>query len=239
MIEIPWEAANPWLPRPNGKGTTPMAIKTAKLMPRGYASEQECRVFGYLRVHDSDTEPEAQEALLGSVEALFIDATSETNSSQPQLKAMLTVARRGDVLRVATIDRLGLTIMDAINTLKLLTARGIEVQFGDQRLICQPTSLERSTAEERDWLVFIHLRDADQALRKARTVLPSDAEGMWASDGGTVGAPVLSIDNVELAERQIEAHIPPKKVAEGLGVSPATLFLALHRHGDYSNYPQR
>lgn len=233
MIEIPWEAAKPWLPRSNGKGTTPMAIKTAKLMPRGYASEQECRVFGYLRVHDSDTEPEAQEALLGTVEALFIDATSETNSSQPQLNAMLTDARRGDVLRVATIDRLGLTIVDAINTLKLLTGMGIEVQFGDQRLVCQPTSLERSTAEERDWLVFTHLRDADQALRDA------EATGAKAPGGEEPVKPRLSIESLEVAEQQIDAHIPRKRVAEGLGVSPATLFVALHRHGEYANYPRR
>ena len=125
-----------------------MALNPSKLMPSTYAPEREPRVIGYLRIHDSETEPEAQEALLGTAEVLFIDAASRVNASQQQLHAMLTDARRGDVLRVATLDRLGLTIIDAINTLKLLTGMGIEVQFGDQRLVCQPTSRERSPVEE-------------------------------------------------------------------------------------------
>ncbi len=211
-----------------------MALKASKLMPRTYAPERETRVIGYLRIHDTDTEPEAQEALLGTVEALFIDATSGINGSQPQLNAMLTVARRGDVIRVATIDRLGTTLADAIDMLTLLTGMGLEVQFGDQKLICQPVTLERSTAEERDWLVLSHIRDADQALRTAGTIWHNH---MFGNSGGEAAKPALSIEDVEVAERQIEAHIPRKKVAEGLGVSPATLFLALHRHGEYSNYP--
>lgn len=211
-----------------------MALKASKLMPRTYAPERGPHVIGYLRIHDTDAEPEAQEALLGTVEALFIDATSGINGSQPQLNAMLTFARRGDVRRVATIDRLGATLADAINMLKLLTGMALEVQFDDKKLICQPVTLERSTAEERGWLVLRHIRDADQALRTAGAIWHNH---MFGHGGDEPTKPALAIEEVELAERQIDAHIPRKKVAEGLGVSPATLFLALHRHGEYSNYP--
>lgn len=54
------------------------------------------------------------------------------NGPQPQLNAMLTVSRRGDVIRVATIGCLGTTLVDAIDMLTLLTGTGLEVQFGDR-----------------------------------------------------------------------------------------------------------
>lgn len=89
-------------------------------------------MIGYPRIHENDTETVAQEALLGTLEALFIDAASCMNGSQPQLNAMLTVSRRGDVIRVATIGCLGTTLADAIDMLTLLTGMGLEVQFGDR-----------------------------------------------------------------------------------------------------------
>ena len=58
-----------------------MALKASKLLPSTYAPEREPRVIGYLRIHDNETEPEAQEALLGAVEFLFIDAASRVNAS--------------------------------------------------------------------------------------------------------------------------------------------------------------
>ncbi|WP_133615437.1 hypothetical protein [Leucobacter luti] len=60
-----------------------MAYKASKLTTRTYAPECAPRVIEYLRIHDTDTEPEAQEALRGTVEALFIDATSGVNGCQP------------------------------------------------------------------------------------------------------------------------------------------------------------
>ena len=103
-----------------------MALKESQLMPRRCDDARDPRVFGYLRVHDTDLDPDAQETALGTFDVLYIDATATFQHAQPALNILMAKAKRGDIVKVATIDRLGLTIADAIETVRLLAGMGIE-----------------------------------------------------------------------------------------------------------------
>lgn len=60
-------------------------------------------------------------------ERIYVDKRSGASADRPGLRALLEYARRGDVIVVHTLDRLGRTVRDTLNLIHDLTERGVGV----------------------------------------------------------------------------------------------------------------
>ena len=83
--------------------------------------------IGYARVSTSSqtTAPQEDEMKAAGCEKIFRDVTSGAKASRPGLDAMLTQARKGDVVVVARLDRLGRSLVHLVATVESLEARKI------------------------------------------------------------------------------------------------------------------
>ncbi len=88
--------------------------------------------LGYARVSTAQQDLERQVEALMTVgiapERIYLDNKSGARVDRPGLRAVLGFARRGDVIVVHTLDRLGRTVRDTLNLIQELTERGVGVR---------------------------------------------------------------------------------------------------------------
>ncbi len=88
--------------------------------------------LGYARVSTAKQDLERQIEALTAVgiarERIYLDKKSGATVDRPGLRAVLGFARRGDVIVVHTLDRLGRTVRDTLHLIHELTERGIGVR---------------------------------------------------------------------------------------------------------------
>jgi len=88
--------------------------------------------LGYARVSTGKQDLERQIDALMAVgitqERIYLDDKSGATVDRPGLRAVLGFARRGDVIVVHTLDRLGRTVRDTLNLIHELTERGVGVR---------------------------------------------------------------------------------------------------------------
>ncbi len=72
-------------------------------------TEQTGWIVGYVRVSTAEQHVYRQLDALGNLpeERIFIDKVSGKDRHRPELKRMLSTVRKGDTVRVKSIDRLG------------------------------------------------------------------------------------------------------------------------------------
>src|SRR5690606_13388253 len=85
-------------------------------------------VLGYARVSTDDQNPTLQLDALraGGAERVWTERASGLRDDRPELAALLDYARRGDVLVVWRLDRLGRSVRHLVDVLADLDRRGIE-----------------------------------------------------------------------------------------------------------------
>jgi len=77
---------------------------------------------------DLERQIEALTAVGIALERIYLDKKSGAAVDRPGLRAVLGFARRGDVIVVHTLDRLGRTVRDTLNLIHELTERGMGVR---------------------------------------------------------------------------------------------------------------
>lgn len=84
--------------------------------------------FGYARVSKSDQniEIQAQKLTTAGCEEIFQEKISGAKDDRPQLKAMLSKLRKGDIVYVVRLDRLGRRMIKLIELINNFKAKGIE-----------------------------------------------------------------------------------------------------------------
>ncbi|ADI30558.1 recombinase family protein [Methylotenera versatilis] len=93
--------------------------------------------IGYARVSTADQDTARQlEALhqLG-IDRLFEDKASGKDINRPALVEAMKYARTGDTLVVHSLDRLARNLVDLLNIVEDLTARGVSVKFLKENLV--------------------------------------------------------------------------------------------------------
>ncbi len=88
---------------------------------------------GYIRVSSFDQNPERQ--LDGvAIDKIFTDKASGKDVHRPQLEALFSFVREGDVVVVHSMDRLARNLDDLRRLVQTLTARGVCIEFVKEHL---------------------------------------------------------------------------------------------------------
>lgn len=93
--------------------------------------------FGYARVSSADQNPGRQEAALceAGCEVVYTDKASGKDFDRPMWQTLYSRLRAGDLLIVKSIDRLGRSYRDILDTWREMMRRGVAVAVLDMPLL--------------------------------------------------------------------------------------------------------
>lgn len=189
------------------------------------------QVLGYVRVSSTDQNPARQVEAVGKVEETFTDHVSGgSRETRTALATMLRHARRGDTVRVASMDRLARSVVDLAQIVTELTGCGVRVEFVAERLAFDPGG-------EDAFAVFqLHLLGAVAQLERS-LIRERQREGIaLAKERGVYRGRTRRLDAEQVAEAQrlAAAGVPKAKIARDLGCSRRVLYDALAARGAYA-----
>jgi len=147
--------------------------------------------LGYARVSTAKQDLERQIEALTAVgiapERIYLDNKSGAAVDRPGLRAVLGFARRGDVIVVHTLDRLGRTVRDTLNLIHELTERGVGV-----RSLADPIKVDSANpADPMGQLAVVLLALFAQMERTYTCERAAHARAVAAAHGRQVGRPSL------------------------------------------------
>jgi DNA invertase Pin-like site-specific DNA recombinase len=175
--------------------------------------------IGYTRVSTVTQTLEQQEAALeaAGVSKTFSDTMSGARDDRPGLADLLAYVRAGDTVVVWKLDRLGRNMLHILETVKVLTNRGVT-------LVSITDGIDSSTAAGRMMIgVLGWLAEYERELIKERTALKRQAS---RANGTKFGRPRKVDDTVHIAtakRMKADGHTG-RDIAKYLGVSRATLY---------------
>ncbi|MFC1482349.1 recombinase family protein [Myxococcota bacterium] len=179
-------------------------------------------LIGYARVSTDDQKLHLQRDALHAAgcERIFEEKHTATNGPLPSRDQGLAFARRGDVLVVWRLDRLGRSLRDLVELVASLNECGVELRSLRE-------SIDTTTAAGKlIFHIFAALAEMEAEILRERT-----RAGLAAARrrGKRLGRPrALSPDQVKMA-RTLMANpkLSAAKVAEQLGVHRSTLYRSL------------
>lgn len=180
---------------------------------------------GYSRVSTRDQHPEAQTDALAAAgcERIFTDKASGKLARRPQLDAALDFLRRGDVLVITKLDRLGRSVRNLIDVSETLQQRGIGMRVLHQ-------GIDTTTPAGRMFFhVLAALAEFEASLISERTLDGLEAARSRGRTGGR--RPKMTPGKLATARQLYDAkQHTVAQIAEIVGVSRATLYRAFERN---------
>ncbi|WP_166821857.1 recombinase family protein [Brevibacterium limosum] len=180
------------------------------------------QTIGYVRVSSAEQNEARQlEALesAGGYDEVFTEKISAKDRKRPALDAMLRHARKGDVVRVKSIDRLARSTTDLLAIVQELSDKGVSVEFIDT------PDMNVQTGQGKFMLTvmaaFAELERTTIRERQSEGIAIAKAEGRYAK------AKKLNDEQVAEARQRIADGDTRAEVARDLGVSRQTLYTAL------------
>lgn len=175
--------------------------------------------IGYIRVSTVAQTLEQQQAALeaAGVVKVFQDVMSGARDDRPGLAELMAYVREGDTVVVWKLDRLGRNTLHILETVKVLTDRGVT-------LVSVTDGIDSSTAAGRMMIgVLGSLAEYERELIKERTALKRITS---KANGTTFGRPrkVQNSSEVATARRMKADGHTARDIAKYLGVSRATLY---------------
>jgi DNA invertase Pin-like site-specific DNA recombinase len=143
---------------------------------------------------------------------------SGARDDRPELAALLDYARRGDVLMVWRLDRLGRSLPHLLTIANDLQARGVELRSLTE-------VIDTTTAGGRlIFHVFGAVAEFERAIAAERT-----AAGVAAARaaGRHPGRPGLTVDIIASAQALDQAGTPRAQIARTLGISRSSVYRCL------------
>lgn len=175
----------------------------------------------YVRVSSADQNEARQlEALeaSGGYDKLFVEKISAKNRQRPELDAMISHVREGDVVRVKSIDRLARSTNDLLGIVQDLSDKGVSVEFLDT------PEMNVNSAQGKFMLTvmgaFAELERTTIKERQSEGIEIAKAEGRFAKKKA------LSPQQIEEAAQKREDGVGVADLAKELGVSKQTLYTA-------------
>ena len=143
---------------------------------------------------------------------------------------MLRYVRRGDTVRVASMDRLARSAVDLAQLVQDLTTKGVRVEFVTERLTFSPDG-------EDPFATFqMHLLGAVAQLERS-LIRERQREGIEIAKTKGVyqgRARKLTPEQVTTVRDRVAAGVPKAKVARDLGCSRRVLYDVLSVRGAYT-----
>ncbi|MFD9357212.1 recombinase family protein [Streptomyces sp. NPDC060031] len=181
-------------------------------------------LIGYARVSTDDQEAQLQHNALTAAGCarVFTDKASGKNMDRPELAAVLDYVRPGDTLCVWKLDRFARSLIDLVNMVDALAARGV----GFKVLTGALASIDPNTPDGRVMLQVVGaMAEFERSLIKDRTRAGLDAARAQGRVGGRPA--VMDTDKLAVAKARKAKGESVTAIAKALGVSRATLYRAL------------
>jgi DNA invertase Pin-like site-specific DNA recombinase len=175
--------------------------------------------IGYSRISTVDQNLHLQKDALAKAacEKLFDDVISGAKSHRPGLEALLKFARKGDIIVVWRLDRLGRSMKDLISLVSTLEDKGIQI-------ISLNESIDTSTGTGK---LFFHIFGAIAEFERNLTIERTQAGLAAARARGRKGGRPKSLDK---AKRELVVKLYSEKektvseVCTIMGISKPTLY---------------
>lgn len=178
-------------------------------------------LIGYARVSTDDQRLDLQkDALLAhgvEAEYLFEEKISGVKSKRPQLEMVLKMVRKGDVLVVWRLDRLGRSILELVSIAQMLAEREVELRSLTE-------SIDTTTAGGRlIFNVFAAVAQFERDIISERTKAGLKAARLRGHKGGR--KPKLNEKQRKLLFKMLDdPTFTQSDAATALGVSRATVY---------------
>ena len=186
------------------------------------------QILGYARVSSSSQNLDRQRAALHSAGATRIweDTITGATRDRPALNQALDYARDGDMLVVASMDRLARSVPDLHSIVSDLTDRGVAVRFLNE----QQTYTADSDPVSRFMLSILGaVAQLERELireRQADGIAAAKARGVYERK------PILSPEQVAQARGMIDSGVPKAVVARRFEIARTTLYKYLAQSTD-------
>jgi DNA invertase Pin-like site-specific DNA recombinase len=175
-------------------------------------------LIGYARVSTHDQNLLLQKEALEKVgcERIYTDEVSGIKSKKPNLEKVLEMLRENDTLVVWKLDRLGRSVKSLIELVQNLEDQNIHF-----RSITD--SIDTSTPSGRFFFhVMASLAQMERELIVERTKAGLEAAKKMGRRGGRKRK--MTDSKLESAKQLLQSGVPPKDVANNLGISIPTLY---------------
>ncbi len=183
-------------------------------------------LIGYARVSKDEQNPDLQMDALkaAGAERIFTDKISGAKADRKGLADALSHARKGDVLTVWKLDRLGRSTLQLMILLNDLHQREIEFKSLTE-------GIDTTTPMGR---FYFTMSSALAQLERDRLIERTRAGLAVAKARGRNGGrkPKLTAEQIEMARGLLDGGKPPREVAKAFGVGRTTLYRSLQRTGE-------
>ncbi|MBK5238458.1 MAG: recombinase family protein [Actinomycetales bacterium] len=179
--------------------------------------------YGYGRVSTSDQNPNSQEDALkrARVDKLFIDTFTGTKASRPELDWLRGQLRRGDVLVITRLDRLGRSAKDLLAIAGELDTLGVQLEVLEQ-------NIDTRTPEGKIFFTIVAaFAKFERGIMRSRTM-----DGLAAARArGRVGGrkPTMTSKHIDEAKRLYGEGKSVSDIAALLSVSRPTIYRSLEQ----------
>ncbi len=195
--------------------------------------------IGYARVSTDDqhTDRQLTDLLAVGVDKanIFEEHASGKSTDRPKLREMIAFVRRGDELYVHSMDRLARNLVDLLNLVNEITAKGVTIHFLKEHLDFGPN---KETAPMSKLLLSVMgaVAEFERSL-----ILERQREGIAIAKAKGVYKRKRKTDTPEKmaeAKKLIELGVPKAEAARRVGIGRTTLFRFLAQEKIQNNNPQ-
>ncbi|MDX9806274.1 MAG: recombinase family protein [bacterium] len=183
-------------------------------------------LVGYTRVSTSDQKMDLQFDALKKegCEQIYSDVSSGARTDRPELDRCISFLRKGDILVVWKLDRLGRSLRHLLNLVAEMELK--EIGF---RSIQE--NIDTTTAGGKlIFHLFASLAEFERELIRERTVAGLSAARARGINGGRPR--VLSVEQVKMAQKMLaDKTIPIKEILDTFKISKSTLYKSVREYG--------
>jgi DNA invertase Pin-like site-specific DNA recombinase len=175
-------------------------------------------LIGYARVSTQDQNLDLQINALNQAgcKRVFEDKISGSRAERPGLAKALDMLREGDTLIVWKLDRLGRSVKHLVDLVGALHQRGVQFKS-------LTDAIDTTTPSGR---FFFHVMASLAEMERELTVERTRAGLQVARQLGRIGGRKRQMTDSKIASARklLTSGVPPRDVAQNLGVSVPTLY---------------